>query len=76
LSNTAVFGKRKEPHTIIIAKGDRISHFTVRPWMAALGASVLAAVAVGYLLATSYLMLRDDILNAATRAAGTHAARL
>ena len=65
MSNTAVFGKRKEPHTIIIAKGDRISHFTVRPWMAALGASVLAAVAVGYLLATSYLMLRDDILNAA-----------
>jgi murein DD-endopeptidase MepM/ murein hydrolase activator NlpD len=33
--------------------------------MAALGASVLAAVAIGYLLATSYLMLRDDILNAA-----------
>jgi hypothetical protein len=26
---------------------------------------LLAAVAVGYLLATSYLMLRDDILNAA-----------
>jgi len=65
LSSTAVFGKRKEPHTIIIAKGDRISHFTIRPWMAALAASVLAAVAVGYLLATSYLMLRDDILNAA-----------
>lgn len=65
MSNTAVFGKRKEPHTIIIAQGDRISHFTIRPWVAALLASVLAAVAVGYLLATSYLMLRDDILNAA-----------
>jgi len=64
LSNTAVFGKRREPHTIIIAKGDRISHFTIRPWIAALAASVLAAVAVGYLLATSYLMLRDDILSA------------
>ena len=65
MSSTAVFGKRKEPHTIIIAQGNRISHFTIRPWMAALAASVLAAIAVGYLLATSYLMLRDDILNAA-----------
>ena len=65
MSNAAVFGKRKEPHTIIIAQGDRISHFTIRPWMAALGASVLAAIAIGYLLATSYLMLRDDIFNAA-----------
>ncbi|GAB4362120.1 MAG: M23 family metallopeptidase [Oricola sp.] len=33
--------------------------------MAALLAAVLAAVAVGYLLATSYLILRDDILSAA-----------
>ena len=65
MSNTAVFGKRREPHTIIIAQGDRISHFTIRPWIAALLASVLAAIAVGYLLATSYLVLRDDILSAA-----------
>lgn len=65
MSSTAVFGKRREPHTIIIAQGDRISHFTIRPWLTALLASVLAAVAIGYLLATSYLMLRDDILNAA-----------
>ena len=65
MSNSAVFGKRKEPHTIIIAQGDQISHFTIRPWIAALAASVLAAMAIGYLLATSYLMLRDDVLNAA-----------
>lgn len=65
MSSTAIFGKRKEPHTIIIAQGDRIRHFTVRPWMVAIAASVAAAMAVGYLLATSYLMLRDDILNAA-----------
>ncbi|MFZ2101963.1 MAG: M23 family metallopeptidase [Oricola sp.] len=65
MSSTAVFGKRREPHTIIIAQGDRISHFTIRPWIAALAASILAAMAIGYLLATSYLMLRDDVLNAA-----------
>lgn len=63
--NAAVFGKRREPHTIIIARGDHLRHFTIRPWVLALGFAVLAAVAVGYLLATSYLMLRDDVLNAA-----------
>ncbi len=59
-----VFGKRKEPHTIIIAQGDSIRHFTVRPWVAALAGSVLAAFAIGYLLATTYLVLRDDLLGA------------
>jgi len=62
----SVFGKRKEPHTIIIARGDEIRHFTLRPWVAGLAGSALAAVAVGYLLATSYLVLRDDLIGATT----------
>jgi hypothetical protein len=62
----AVFGRRKEPHTIIIARGDEIRHFTIRPWVAAFLGSALAAIAVGYLLATSYLVLRDDLIGAAT----------
>ncbi len=61
-----VFGKRREPHTVIIARGDDIRHFQVRPWLAALGGSVLAAMAIGYLLATSYLVLRDDLIDATT----------
>lgn len=60
----SVFGKRSEPHTVIIARGDDIRHFTVRPWIVALLGSMLAAVAIGYLLATSYLVLRDDLLGA------------
>jgi hypothetical protein len=63
---SAVFGKRKEPHTVIIAHGDEIRHFTVRPWMTAVIGSAFAAVAIGYLLATSYLVLRDDLIGAAT----------
>ena len=63
---TAVFGKRKEPHTVIIARGDEIRHFQVRPWLAAFAGSALAAVAIGYLLATSYLVLRDDLIGAST----------
>lgn len=60
----SVFGKRKEPHTVIIARGDQIRHFTVRPWVAALCGSMLAAIAIGYLAATSYLVLRDDLIGA------------
>ena len=61
---STVFGRRKEPHTVIIARGNDIRHFTVRPWLAAFAGSALAAVAIGYLLATSYLVLRDDLIGA------------
>ena len=61
---SAVFGRRKEPHTVIIARGDHIRHFTVRPWLAAVAGSALSAIAIGYLLATSYLVLRDDLIGA------------
>ncbi|TGT44192.1 M23 family metallopeptidase [Mesorhizobium sp. M8A.F.Ca.ET.165.01.1.1] len=63
---SAVFGRRKEPHTVIIAQGNEIRHFTVRPWLAAFIGSALAAIAIGYLLATSYLVLRDDLIGATT----------
>lgn len=63
---SSVFGKRKEPHTIIIARGDEIRHFTLRPWVAGLLGSAIAAAAIGYLLATSYLVLRDDLIGATT----------
>ena len=63
---SAVFGRRREPHTVIIARGNEIRHFTIRPWLAAFLGSALAAIAIGYLLATSYLVLRDDLIGAAT----------
>lgn len=59
------FGKRKEPHTVIIAQGQNIRHFTIRPWVVGLAATLFMAMAVGYLLSTSYLILRDDLLNTA-----------
>ncbi|MHA6685406.1 peptidoglycan DD-metalloendopeptidase family protein [Mesorhizobium sp. A556] len=66
IGQSTVFGRRKEPHTIIIAHGDEIRHFTLRPWVVAFLGSALAAMAVGYLLATSYLVLRDDLIGATT----------
>jgi murein DD-endopeptidase MepM/ murein hydrolase activator NlpD len=63
---STVFGRRKEPHTVIIARGDDIRHFQVHPWLVAVSGSALAAMAIGYLLATSYLVLRDDLIDATT----------
>jgi murein DD-endopeptidase MepM/ murein hydrolase activator NlpD len=63
-SQSAIFGRHKEPHTIIIARGESLRHFTIRPWIAALVGCCLAVVAVGYLLATTYLVLRDDLIGA------------
>ncbi|MBP1882055.1 murein DD-endopeptidase MepM/ murein hydrolase activator NlpD [Ensifer mexicanus] len=36
---------------------------TVRPWMAALAASVIGVFSIGYLAATTYLVLRDDLIG-------------
>jgi murein DD-endopeptidase MepM/ murein hydrolase activator NlpD len=59
-----VFGKRREPHTIIIAHGNDVSHFIIKPWLTLFMGAVLSAMAVGYLLATSYLVFRDDLIGA------------
>ncbi|WP_208250330.1 M23 family metallopeptidase [Rhizobium sp. T1470] len=63
--HSRVFGQRKQEHILILASGDRIRHLTVKPWMAALGFCFVGVFAIGYLLATSYLVLRDDLIGAA-----------
>lgn len=60
-----VFGKRAKQHTIILASGNRIRYWTVRPWMLGVTVSFLAVFAIGYLLGTTYLVLRDDLIGAA-----------
>ncbi len=63
-STKKVFGERKEPPVLIIARGEKISHFTLRPWMTVLGGAVFLALSAGYLGATAYLVLRDDLMSA------------
>jgi murein DD-endopeptidase MepM/ murein hydrolase activator NlpD len=58
-----VFGKRKEPHRVIIARGDNVRSFTISPWIAGLGTALGTMLAVGYIGATAYLVLRDDIIQ-------------
>ncbi|EJT05403.1 peptidoglycan DD-metalloendopeptidase family protein [Rhizobium sp. CCGE 510] len=59
-----VFGRRAQEHILILASGDKVRHMTVRPWMAALAFCVVGVFSIGYLLATSYLVLRDDLIGA------------
>jgi murein DD-endopeptidase MepM/ murein hydrolase activator NlpD len=59
-----IFGSRKQQHILILASGDKVRHMTIKPWMAALGICSVGVFAMGYLLATSYLVLRDDLIGA------------
>ena len=63
--DSRVFGQRRKHHTIIFASGETVRHVTVRPWLAGLGLSIVGVMAIGYLVATSYLVLRDDLMGAA-----------
>ncbi|WP_275782763.1 M23 family metallopeptidase [Pararhizobium gei] len=58
-----VFGKRAQKHVIIVASGDKVRHMTVQPWMAALSVCFVSVLSIGYLAATSYLVLRDDLIG-------------
>ena len=61
--HSPIFSNQQEPHTIIIARGETIRHFTLRPWAAILGGTLAFALAGTYLIATSYLVVRDDLIN-------------
>ncbi|MCW2307420.1 peptidoglycan DD-metalloendopeptidase family protein [Rhodobium gokarnense] len=59
------FGRRKDHHQIIFAKGERITSVTLNPLMVGAIAGLLTLFAVVYLGATTYLFFRDDLIGAA-----------
>lgn len=62
----SLFGRYGEPAAIIVARGDDILRcFIIRPWMTVAAGSAMAFIAVLYLAATAYLVLRDDLIRAA-----------
>lgn len=58
------FGRRREPHQIIIAQGESIRSFTLSPLVLTLSISVFVLFGVAYLGATTYLFFRDDLIGA------------
>jgi murein DD-endopeptidase MepM/ murein hydrolase activator NlpD len=69
-SGTAVreppsFGRRREPATITIVRNGRSHHFAFNPMWVSIAFSLAAMFLVGYLVATAYLVFRDDLIGAA-----------
>jgi murein DD-endopeptidase MepM/ murein hydrolase activator NlpD len=60
----SVFAKRRKAPVLILASGDKVRHLTIKPWMTALGVAIAATLTMGYFGATTYLVLRDDLLGA------------
>ncbi|MBA5776481.1 M23 family metallopeptidase [Stappia sp. F7233] len=60
------FGKRREPHRVTIARNGYVRSFTISPWAAGLVSGVGALFAIGYIGATAYLVLRDDLIRTST----------
>ncbi|MBB4007730.1 M23 family metallopeptidase [Allorhizobium taibaishanense] len=56
--------RQRQPHVLILASGDTIRHMTLRPWMAGAALGLVAAAITGYLGATSYLVMRDNLIGA------------
>jgi murein DD-endopeptidase MepM/ murein hydrolase activator NlpD len=56
--------RRKPPRRIIIARGEDVRSFTIRPWLAGSVCLFAAVFGVLYLAATGYLVFRDDLLAA------------
>jgi murein DD-endopeptidase MepM/ murein hydrolase activator NlpD len=59
-----VFGKRAKQHVLILASGEQIRHVTIRPWMLAMALCAFGLAFIAYLGATSYLVIRDDLIGA------------
>jgi murein DD-endopeptidase MepM/ murein hydrolase activator NlpD len=75
ISSTHSFARRKPPHRIIIAQGENVRSFTIRPWLIATVGGTAFLFGVLYLAATGYLVFRDDLLAAsiASKARMQHA---
>jgi murein DD-endopeptidase MepM/ murein hydrolase activator NlpD len=58
-------GTRSDSHTLILARGDHVRSFAIRPWMVMICSALLLTIGASFLTATAYLVFRDDILTAA-----------
>ena len=64
LLSSSPFVRRKPPHRVIIAHGENVRSFTIRPWLIGIVAGLTVVFGILYLAATGYLVFRDDLLTA------------
>lgn len=56
--------RAQKQHVLILASGDTIRHMNIRPWMAGSAIALIVAGGLGYLCATTYLVMRDSLIGA------------
>lgn len=64
IRETASFGKRHEPHTVIVSRNGKTRQFTIRPVFFSIAVCSAIMLMVGYFSATAYLVFRDDLISA------------
>lgn len=64
IRETTSFGKRHEPHTIIVSRNGKTRQFTIRPVVFSIAVCSAIMLMVGYFSATAYLVFRDDLISA------------
>lgn len=62
-SNIFSQGKSKQKHVLILAKGNDVRHMIIQPWVVALIGCICAVMLIGHLGATTYLVVRDDLIG-------------
>ncbi len=60
----ASFGKRHEPHTVVVSRNGKTRQFTIRPVFFSIAICSAIMLMVGYFSATAYLVFRDDLISA------------
>lgn len=60
----ASFGKRKEPHTIVVTRNGKSRQFTIHPAVFSVMVGTVFMFLFGYFGATAYLIFRDDMISA------------
>lgn len=60
-SHNQTFGAVRVPHTVIIARGDKVRYFTIRPFTLVLCSAVASALVFGSLGAAAYLAAGNDL---------------
>ncbi len=60
------FGKRKEPHSIVVTRNGRTRHYKINSFFLSVVVGFVVMFSVGYFAATTYLVMRDDLMETRT----------
>lgn len=61
---SGIFPPRKTPHTIILARGETVRHWTVRPWMLGAAFGGMATLVAASIASTALFLMSDDVASA------------